>query len=111
MKKENRQAFSESAISGTTQLRWLIIGTLHLHFSDVSISELAALVHEGRVVAHNVVDGDAGWEGNATLHLLALLAGESLLDFLLDVVIDLTADGSNVSTWNGEFLSLLQRGY
>ena len=110
MKKEKRQAFSESVISGATQLRQLIIRTLHLHFGDVSISELAALVHEGRVVAHNMVDRDAGWEGNATLHLLALFAGESLLDFLLDVVIDLTADGSDVGTWHGEFLGLLQRG-
>jgi len=44
-------------------------------------------------VAHNMVDRNACRESNTTLKVLALLAGESLFDFLLNHVINGAANG------------------
>ena len=53
-------------------------------------------------MAHNMVDRDACRESNTTLKVLALLAGESLLDFLLNHVIngavEMSAPGTQSST-------------
>ena len=49
-------------------------------------------------MAHDVVHGDAAGEGDTALELLGLLAGESLLDFSLDELVDGLADGVDVSS-------------
>ena len=58
--------------------------------------ELGALVEQRREVAHDVVDGDAGGEGDASLEVLALLARESLLHLFFDHGVDRLADGGDV---------------
>ena len=57
-----------------------------------------------------MVDRDACREGNTSLKVLALLAGESLLDFFLNQVINCAANGGNISTWDAEFYSLCEAG-
>ena len=49
---------------------------------EVARLELCVLGLQRRVVAHHVVDGEAGGEGHALLHLLVL--GEHLLGLRLD---------------------------
>ena len=73
-----------------------------LHFGDIALLELSALVNKGRVVTHDVVDRDAGWEGNTTLEVLALFAGKGLLDLVLNHRIDRAANGGDVSAWHGK---------
>ena len=80
----------------------------YLHFGDISFSEDLALVNEGREVTHHVVHRDASGECDTTLKVLALLAGESLLDLFLNHSINSAADGGNISAWDGELDSLGQ---
>ena len=80
----------------------------HLHFSDIALSEDNALVHKGREVAHDVVNGDASGESNTSLEVLAFLGSESLLDLFFDHGIDSLADSSNISSWDGKLNSLCE---
>lgn len=57
-------------------------------------------------MAHDVVNRDASGESDTTLQMLALLAGESLLDLLFAHSIDRVADSCNISTDNAELRSL-----
>ena len=57
-------------------------------------------------MAHDVVDRDASREGNATLKVLALLACESLLNFLFNHGIDGATNCRNISAWNGKLSRL-----
>ena len=88
-----------------------MIMSSYLHFDKVSFSELHALLNDGREVAHNVVDRDAAGESNTALHVLALLAGEGLLDLLFDEGVDGSAHSGNISAWDGELSSLEQSVY
>ena len=83
---------------------------IDLHFGDIAFLKLGALIEEGREVAHDVVDRDAGRESDTTLELLALLAGESLLDFFLNHAVDGVADGGNVGAWDSQLTGLLEAG-
>ena len=53
-------------------------------------------------MAHHVVDRDAGGEGHTTLQLLALLAGEGLLDLLLNHRVNSCAHRGDVGAWDGQ---------
>lgn len=79
-----------------------------LHFGDISLLELSALVKEGRVVAHDVVNRDAGGEGDTTLDVLALLAVVRLSDFVLDHGVDRVAHCRDVGSRNAELRCLCQ---
>ena len=45
----------------------------HAHFGDVSLLQVDAVLLQRREVPAAVVDGDAGWESDAFLHLLAFV--------------------------------------
>ena len=61
-------------------------------------------------MTHDVVDGDAGGEGDSSLEALGLLAGEHFLHFLLDEGVDCLANRVDICTWNGELDSLCESG-
>ena len=96
----NWQAFSELLLASGP--------ALDLHFGNITISELGALVKKRRVVAHNVVNGDASGESNTTLQVLALLASVGLLDLLLDHGVDGGANGGDIGADHAELRSLLE---
>ena len=77
-----------------------------LHFGDITVSELTALISEGGVVTHDVVDRDASGEGDSTLEVLALFARESLLNLFFNHGIDSTTDGGDVGSGNTKFRGL-----
>lgn len=78
----------------------------NLHFADITILKKLALIHKRREVAHNVVDRDGARESNTTLEVLALLAGEGLLDFLLNHFINSAADSGDIGSDNTELAGL-----
>ena len=59
-------------------------------------------------MTHDVVDRDASGEGDTTLEVLALFAGESLLDLFFNHGINGTTDGGDVGAGNTKFRSLGQ---
>ena len=86
----------------------LVRSALHLHFDEVAVLKALALVDEGREVAHDAVDGEAGREGDASLQILALLVGESLLDLLFDEAVAGGADGRDVGAGHGKLDGLFE---
>ena len=83
---------------------------IDLHFGDITVLQLRALINQRRVVAHDVVNRDASGESNASLQLFALLASESLLHFFLNHVVDGVADGGDIGARDSEFASLFEAG-
>ena len=82
----------------------------YLHLGDISIGKGMRLIAQWREVTHNLVHRDASWESDTLLHVLGLLAGVGLLALLLDHLVDLLADGVDVSPWHAEFDGLGKAG-
>lgn len=49
-----------------------------------------------RVVSDDFVNGDTGWESNT---LVNSLLGESLLDLIINEIIDVLSDFDDINTW------------
>lgn len=68
---------------------------------EIAVLQGGAVLGHGRVMAADLVDGEASGESNATLEVLALLTGAKLVSLSFDESVNLLAHGGDVSASNG----------
>lgn len=95
---------------GSVDSKAVDVCTTH-NLCDLASLENGRLVLQGAVVTHNVVDRDAARERDTTVDLLGFLSVVDLLQFSLDVSIDLLAHLVDVSLGFAQGNGMLHSSY